>query len=391
MHSVSIDLASKTAWIDSGATLGEIFYGISQVTSEYGFPAGVCPTVGSGGHFSGGGYGFLSRKYGTAADNVLDAHLVDAQGRLLDRASMGEDVFWALRGGGGGTWGIIVAWKIQLVSVTPRVTAFRLSKTGKGAISELVYRWQAVAPKAPPELFHAVYMAGFTSGNVTDVQASFYGQYLGTTAETLALMGKIYPELGLSAGDCKEGKWIEAVAFIAGVEVLEDLKSRSNRDKGYFKAKSDYARVAISKEGIQGALGKLEENPGKGYIIFEPYGGIMDTIGAAVIPFPHRAGTLYNIQYMAVWPGNAQGTQDAAPIEWIRNLYAYMARFVSHSPRAAYVNYIDLDLGTSSSSAQAESSWGQSYFLSNFARLAHIKAQFDPFNVFSHPQSIPPS
>ncbi|MCO5569635.1 hypothetical protein L7F22_023351 [Adiantum nelumboides] len=212
MHSVSIDLASKTAWIKLGATLGEIYYGISQVTSEYEFPARVGPTVGSGGHLSGGGYGLLSRKYGTSSNNVLDVHHVDAQGRLLDRASMGEDVFWALRGGGGGTWEIIVARKLQLVSVTPRVIAFCLPKTGKGAISELLYRWQALAPKAPPELFSAVYVAGFTTGNVTDVQASFYGQYLGTTVETLALMGKIYPELGLSAMDCKEGKWIEAVA-----------------------------------------------------------------------------------------------------------------------------------------------------------------------------------
>ncbi|MCO5592657.1 hypothetical protein L7F22_046660 [Adiantum nelumboides] len=217
MHFVSIDLASKMAWIKSRATLGEIYHGTSQVTSEYGFPIGVGPTVGSGGHFKGGEYGLLSRKYGTSFDNVLDVHHVDAQGRLLDRASMREDVFWALRGGGAGTWGIIVAQKIQLVSVTPRVTAFCLSKIGKGAISELLYRWQAIAPKAPPELFSTVYVAGFTKGNVTDIQASFYRQYLGTTVETLALMGKIYPELELSAMDCKEGKWIEAVAFIADV------------------------------------------------------------------------------------------------------------------------------------------------------------------------------
>lgn len=368
--------------------MGEIYYSIAQATSAYGFPAGVCPTVGSGGHFSGGGYGFLSRKYGTSADNVLDAHLVDAKGRLLDRASMGEDVFWALRGGGGGTWGIIVAWKIQLVPVTPRVTTFRLSKTGKHVLRELIYRWQAVAPAAPQELFHAVYMAGITTGNGTDVMGSFYGQYLGTMAETLALMGRIYPELGLSAGDCKEGRWIEVSANIAGV-AEQDLTSRKNKDKGYFKAKSDYVRVAMSREAIMGALGKLEENAGKGYMIFEPYGGVMDSIGTGAIAFPHRAGTLYNIQYMAVWTGDAQGTEDAALIEWIRGLYAYMGRFVSHSPRAAYVNYIDLDLGTSSLAAQAESSWGQSYFLSNFPRLAHIKAQFDPFNVFSHPQSIP--
>ncbi|KAH7289261.1 hypothetical protein KP509_31G066900 [Ceratopteris richardii] len=392
LSSVSVDVASKTAWAEAGATLGDIYYSIARADTELAFSAGVCPTVGSGGHFSGGGYGFLSRKYGTSADNVLDARLIDASGRLLDRAAMGEDVFWALRGGGGGTWGIVVAWKLRLVAVPKRVTTFRMPQTGKRTIADLVYKWQAVAPKAPPELFHAVYMAGFlASGNKTDVEGSFYGQYWGTLEETLSLMGKIYPELNLSSEYCKEGRWIEGVVNIAGLPSVEDLKSRDNRDKGYFKAKSDYVRVPISKQGIMGALSRLQNNPGHGYMIFEPYGGVMDSIKPDAIAFPHRAGNLYNIQYQAVWQENAQGDGDDTFIQWIRDLYAYMTRFVSHSPRAAYINYIDLDLGTASLSSKAESSWGENYFLSNFPRLAHIKAQFDPFNVFNHPQSIPPS
>lgn len=395
MRAVNVDLASKTAWVEAGATVGEIYYAISQATSDYGFPAGVCPTVGSGGHISGGGYGFLSRKYGTAADNVIDAQLVDASGQLLDRSTMGEDLFWALRGGGGGSWGIIVAWRINLVAVTPKVTTFRTWRTGRQQLTNLIYRWQAVAPTAPQELFHAVYMQGTSTTlsngtTTTDMGASFYGQYLGTLQQTLDLMGKIYPELGLSATDCLEATWADGSANLASVGTREGLLSRVNSNKGYFKAKSDYVRQELTTEVLAGAFQRLEANAGKGYMIFEPYGGIMDTITSNSIAFPHRAGTLFNIQYQAVWT-NGSAAADAPLIDWLRGLYAYMQPFVSQGPRAAYINYIDLDLGVAANLAAAQASWGQQYFLGNFPRLAQIKAKVDPQSVFSHPQSVPPS
>ncbi|XP_021887843.1 berberine bridge enzyme-like 8 [Carica papaya] len=61
-------------------------------------PAGVCPTVGVGGHFGGAGYGNMMRKYGLTVDNIVDAKMVDVKGRILDRKSMGEDLFWAITG-----------------------------------------------------------------------------------------------------------------------------------------------------------------------------------------------------------------------------------------------------------------------------------------------------
>ncbi|KAF3619317.1 hypothetical protein FXO38_32984 [Capsicum annuum] len=121
---VSLDLHSGTAWVQGGATLEQTYYAISQASNVHGFAAGSCPTVGVGGHISGGGFGFLSRKYGIAVDSVVDALLVDAQGQILDRESMGEEVFWAIRGGGGGIWGIIYAWKIRLLEVPKTVTSF---------------------------------------------------------------------------------------------------------------------------------------------------------------------------------------------------------------------------------------------------------------------------
>ncbi|CAI0545936.1 unnamed protein product [Linum tenue] len=91
-RNISVDVPEKTAWVQSGAILGELYHRIGEASPNLAFPAGSCHTVGVGGHFSGGGFGFLMRKFGLAADNVLDAVLIDSKGSVLDRASMGEDM-----------------------------------------------------------------------------------------------------------------------------------------------------------------------------------------------------------------------------------------------------------------------------------------------------------
>ncbi|KAF3339875.1 reticuline oxidase-like protein [Carex littledalei] len=395
LNRVQVDPSSATAWVEAGATLGEIYYNVAVESNQtLGFPAGSCATIGSGGHISGGGYGFLSRKYGLAADNVLDVTFIDPNGRVLNRSQMDEDVFWAVRGGGGGSWGIVYAWKLRLVPVPNQVTWFNIYKSGLiEPLADLVHKWQDVGPSLPDEFFLSTAISGLWDGNGS---VTFTGLYLGPKESAFSILSKRYPELQISESDLEEMSWIETTVKAAWVNSVSDLRNRGT-SKNFFKAKSDYVKTPISKEGLIGAIKFLTKET-SAYIIFKPYGGVLERIGGTDLPFPHRAGNLYNIQYVIDWTKVEEGMTDKY-IAWLRDFYAYMGSFVSKNPRAAYVNYLDLDLGTNNWTAGTSSTvddvnharlWGNAYFLWNYDRLVRAKTKIDPENVFNNEQSIPP-
>lgn len=403
LNRVQVDVRSKTAWVEAGATIGETYHAIAHSSDTLGFPAGSCPTVGSGGHIAGGGFGFLSRKYGLAADNVIDAVLVDSTGRILNRDSMGEDVFWAIRGGGGGTWGAVYAWKIKLVRVPKTLTVFVVSRPGSPRqVAELVHKWQLVGPKLPGDFYLSLFVgAGLPEATKNiGVSATFKGFYLGPKAKAASIMKRVFPELPILEEDCEEMSWIESVLYFSGLEngsSIDNLKDRKLHDKHYFKGKSDYVKEVISVEDILVILNILSEEP-KGYLILDPYGGIMENISSNSLPFPHRDGNIYSIQHLVEWK-EEDNWRSKELMKWLGGLYDSMVGLVSKGPRAAYVNYLDLDLGVidwsnrsnvSENDVEMAREWGEKYFLGNFDRLVKAKTEIDPNNVFNNPQSIPP-
>ncbi|XP_027152378.1 berberine bridge enzyme-like 8 [Coffea eugenioides] len=208
---VKVNNKERTAWVGAGATIGETYYAINKTNSSLAFAAGYWPTIGVGGHVSGGGYGPLIRKHGLAADNVIDARIVDAKGRVLTRASMGEDVFWAIRGGTGASFCVILAYKVKLVAITPRVTAFRLYKTLETNATNLVHKWQFVAPKLPRDLLLSLQITSINSNQTgrKTIQASFVAVFQGGVDQLLSIMQNQFPELGLTRRDCIRLNWLD--------------------------------------------------------------------------------------------------------------------------------------------------------------------------------------
>nr|GMD04186.1 berberine bridge enzyme-like 21 [Ipomoea batatas] len=399
LRSVEVDVGTQTAWVQTGATLGELYYRISEKSPTLGFPAGVCPTIGVGGHISGGGYGNMVRAYGLSVDHVVDARIVDVKGKVLDRKGMGEDLFWAIRGGGGASFGVILAYKIELVKVPEKVTHFAVEKTLEEHATNVMVEFQRAVETMDPNLFIRLIVQSTPPGEIQqkrNIKLTAMGLFLGDAAKLLPIMNKEMPVLGLNSSGCQEMTWIQSVLEWADYDHTttkpEVLLGRVPDQVLFTKRKSDFVMTPIPREAIPPMWKKVIEL-GDIELKFNSFGGKLPEICSdEETPFPHRTGVLYLIQYAVSW--KEEGSEGEMLFQQqARDMYKFMGPFVSSNPRRAYLNYRDVDLGTTEHGVHALSEgrlYGTKYFNKNYDKLARVKTNVDPRNFFRNAQSIPP-
>lgn len=212
--------------------------------------------------------------------------------------------------------------------------------------------------------------------------------YLGQSNTLIELLKEHLPLLGLKKDECNEQSWVESTVFFYGLPINTSLEILLDRypplGLSFDKHKSDYVKEPIPNTGLDILWKKMLEVENV-TMQFNPYGGKMSEIPETATPFPHRKGNLFKIQYLSYWKENSRELTQRS-IEQTKEVYELMTPYVSKSPREAFLNYRDIDIGTNANNSLA---FAVNFFKGNVDRLLMVKAKVDPSNFFRNEQSIP--
>lgn len=367
MGLISVNAAQNTVAVSAGADLGNVYRKVSA--SGHCFAAGSCPTVGITGHTLGGGAGLLGRRFGLACDNIKEIRFVDAMGATWNiDANSHPDQFWAARGGGGGSFGVVTRFVFhihKLAHVHTFGVTWEFTNTAKNLKKawEVFDAWQKWAPEAPQSITAIMKLQKVSGGKL---RLRCIGQTTGPEADLRKeLSTHLIVHNPTSALKIKKRTWIKAVEYFGGSFDYQSV---------FMEGKSDVVEKPLSAAAVKVLFTSILAIPVANIVaICDAYGGTIANLTVDDTAFPHRGQRTWSIQYYSQWQKKSQTS-----VRLARNaqVYAAMRPFMDGT---AYVNYPDIDVHNF-----ADSYWGK-----NLPRLKQIKKTVDPNNFFRHDQSIP--
>ncbi len=363
LNKVVFDSAEQTVTAGAGALLSDIY---NVVASEgHAIPAGTCQSVGIAGLTLGGGVGYLARSAGLTCDALEALEFVDAEGRLLSvNAGSHADLFWACRGGGGGSFGVATQFRFKTFAV-PKVIVFEIDWVlTPDVAAHLMAAWQSLGPGAPDEISTILYLTKRVKGRVL---IRLVGQSIGTERQLKTWIGELTSQAKpWSAPRLRYHSFIEAANYFS---------TPNQTLTGYYKFKSDIVTAPLPHEAYDVLFEALESSPPAALTLTcEALGGAVSHVPVAATAFPHRKDALFKIQYSTEYRDQKKKTENLLALS---RIYQAMRPAMSG---AAYINYCDSDL----------KDWPRAYWQSNFEGLKAVKRKYDPDDVFRHGQSVPP-
>jgi hypothetical protein len=327
-------------------------------------PAGYCQTVGIGGHIGGGGIGLLSRQYGLASDHLVSARVVLADASIVTASAQSHsDLFWALRGGGSGSFGIVTDFSFKLRPVSQAIYVQFFWEFSPETVAPIVAEWQKRAQKLPRGIASVMFLRALGNGLV---QARMFLHSISdeeTTISAARMMHDIAPPSIAPRISIKPPHDIADEIWPSDYFPVKDTKITSNFQ----------IRPTSASAWLQILSGLAERDDQALAITLDLLGGAVDDAAIEATAFPHRGTAIMTAQfaldYNELSPRKTQ-------LDWMRNLQAISAQDAS---TAAYINYPDRDL-----TDYATRYWGP-----NLEQLKAVKARYDPNNVFRHAQSVP--
>jgi FAD/FMN-containing dehydrogenase len=368
MKGLLVDQGRRRAVAQAGLTWAEF----DHETQAFGLAVtgGLVSTTGIAGFTLGGGIGWLMRKHGLTADNLVAADMVTADGETVHAsADENAELFWGLRGGGG-NFGIVTSFEYDLHPVGPTILGGPIFYRGEDAraVLEFYREWSAqlpdevttlvnllTAPPAPflPEEVHGKPIAAIVvahSGSVEEGERA---------VRDLRAFGSPIVDL------------VGPMPYVALQSLIDDLypKGLNNYFKsGYMRGLDDGAFDTIMEayERISSPLSEIH---------IQHLGGAVARVPADATAFGER-GAPYVLNLVTRWQDPAQADMH---IGWAQGLYDAMT---AHLTGGVYVNFL---------SAEGEQRVHQAYGPEKYARLVALKDRWDPDNVFHMNQNIRPS
>jgi FAD/FMN-containing dehydrogenase len=362
MTGIKLATDKKSVSIGSGSSLGSVYKALWP--TNLAIPAGSCFPVGVAGHSLGGGFGLLGRSFGLACDSVLSMEVVDASGHIRNVSGQeNPDLFWALRGGGNGSFAVVTNFNFRTSSVS-MVARFGITWSkpiAQGA--KIVQAWQQWLADLLPSITGTLHLTKDQGGLI---KVHMAGLSVQSESKLKVELKRLQRVAGPADQVSTTTQRFKAAATIFNGGPADDSL--------HMKGKSDYVNDPMTDQGILTLLNGLQNAPGEIAVLCDTYGGAINKIASDATAFVHRGNTRYSLQYYMEWTDPAASD---ANIAMMRTLYTSMRPHVSGG---AYVNYCDLDLGD----GYARAYWGD-----NLPRLMKIKAGVDPRNIFRHAQSVP--
>jgi FAD/FMN-containing dehydrogenase len=369
MDAIQVDPENRTVRAGAGARWAKV----DEATQPFGLatPGGEVSETGIAGLTLGGGVGYLRRKYGLSCDNLLSVEMVTAEGELLHASeSENEDLFWALRGGGG-NFGIVTAFEYRLHPVGPDVSSlnpiYNIDKARQALAT-----WCEFTAEAPEEATTA-----FAIWEIPP-HPDFPVDLHGTSVSLFDGMHIGPPDAADS--DFRplrqmEDKLIDLSGRVSYVEAQRSFDELFPENRLYYwKA---LFLDELTDAAIDTIVSRAKARPTSGIlVIIRHLGGAIDRVGNNETAYRHR-GAQFMLSIDGAWTDPRDSEHNIA---WIRKFWEDMQPF---STGGVYLNF--------SGFGEGEDDLWQASHGANFERLAKVKRVYDPSNVFRMNQNIRPA
>ncbi|MCX5402768.1 FAD-binding oxidoreductase [Streptomyces sp. NBC_00335] len=376
--------------VGAGARLGEV----NSVLAARGLavPTGLCPSVGIAGLTLGGGLGLSSRSWGATSDRLTGVSLVTPDGTLREVAADREpDLFWALRGGGGGNFGVVTGFRFRTHPVSDCAFAeLRWSAADSPAVLRGWQRWLEALPDpfwsqveftvdGGPVGAPALRVLCLDGGRAElERQLTRLSDLVGAPPRDSWSVVRGYADTVRAMAGCLDRS--PAECRLPGTLPGHDPRGRLGRAS--YAARSDFwAPDGLTEAAASAVLAALRRYAGSvprggfGVVQFDGVcGGALNRIPARATAFAHRtAGFL--AQYLIYWPGPATAADIGRHQGWLDGLWQDLRPWAGG---AAYQNYADPRL----------TGWREAYYGPNLARLEEVRRRYDPDRLLRFPQAV---